>query len=109
MDSNIDRFVLDFHACDTQTALNAFWDSVPAGMEDAIIDRLNELFPPQPTVCDSDPFAQRVRMIERGMSEHEAAFFVSLLASGCASRNVQDHSCDVCAAFVDLYKPEYLD
>lgn len=106
MDS-IDRYVLDFHACETQGALNAFWARVPEGMEDAIIDRLNELFPPDPNECVSDVYRLRVCMLNRGMDELDATMFARLTAQSCANKPGRTMPCERCDSYLlDFPAPE---
>jgi hypothetical protein len=108
LDDNIDRYVLGWHQCEDQKSLNRFWDSVPEELHVALCLRLEELFPQDPNRCEgSGPYALRIRMIERGMCEKDAAFFVSLSAKSCAEREGRSVPCQRCEAFVADFGPEW--
>ena len=105
--ASIDRYVLDFHACQSQADLNAFWNRVPAGMEDAIIDRLNELFPADPNECDGDPYRLRQVCLNGGLDEFMSDVAARAKARCCAEREGRTVPCERCDAFLlDYPAPE---
>lgn len=107
---NIDRLVLDYHACDDQASLNRFWERVPADMEEALIDRLDELFPADPNECSCDPYRLRTKALSRGMEEWMAHLAGYSHAIHCTQRQGRTETCERCEAFlIDHPKPPWAE
>jgi hypothetical protein len=96
---NIDRLVLDYHACDSQDQLNRFWDRVPENMHEVLIERLEELFPRDPNECDCDPYRMRTYALNRGMEEWMATMMARTSARCCTEREGRTEPCERCEQF----------
>jgi hypothetical protein len=96
---SIDRLVIEWHQCENQEQLNAFWARVPEPLHEQLIERMHELFPPDPNECQTDPYSLRTRLLGRGLEEWEATMMGRAAAHACTEREGRTEPCVRCERY----------
>jgi hypothetical protein len=101
MEAGIDRLVLEHRACETQQDLDRFWNRVPEHMHETVIERLLELFPPDPNECMLDPYRLRTSGLSRGMEEWMATMVARTSAHHCVYSQGRTEQCERCESYLE--------